>query len=134
MSFSSLLPSLLISSPLNFFFSLLLFFFLPCPVLLASFSLFLSPPLHLPPSSPLKVKEFIHTELLPQLYSIGDQSTLMDESPEQARRREEVLRTHAALKEALDIISDISTSTASVPLPPPINTTWSQTTLGSLRR
>ncbi|XP_076135155.1 dynamin 3a isoform X3 [Alosa pseudoharengus] len=80
------------------------------------------------------VKEFIHSELLAQLYTIGDQSVLMDESPEQARRREEVLRTHAALKEALDIISDISTSTASVPLPPPINTAWSQTSLGPSRR
>ncbi|XP_041912971.1 dynamin 3a isoform X1 [Alosa sapidissima] len=80
------------------------------------------------------VKEFIHSELLAQLYTIGDQSVLMDESPEQARRREEVLRTHAALKEALDIISDISTSTASVPLPPPINTAWSQTNLGPSRR
>ncbi|XP_048107474.1 dynamin 3a isoform X5 [Alosa alosa] len=80
------------------------------------------------------VKEFIHSELLAQLYTIGDQSVLMDESPEQARRREEVLRTHAALREALDIISDISTSTASVPLPPPINTAWSQTNLGPSRR
>ncbi|XP_062413053.1 dynamin 3a isoform X2 [Sardina pilchardus] len=80
------------------------------------------------------VKEFIHSELLAQLYSIGDQSVLMDESPEQARRREEVMRTHAALKEALDIISDISTSTASVPLPPPINTAWPQTSLAPSHR
>ncbi|KAL0164119.1 hypothetical protein M9458_039872, partial [Cirrhinus mrigala] len=57
------------------------------------------------------VEEFIHSELLAQLYSSGDQYSLMDE--------EEVLRTHAALKEALNIITDISTSTISTPLPPP---------------
>ncbi|XP_017544289.1 dynamin 3a isoform X1 [Pygocentrus nattereri] len=70
------------------------------------------------------VKEFIHSELLAQLYSTGDQSALMDESPEQALRREEVLRTHSALKEALTIITDISTSTISTPLPPPVDNSW----------
>ncbi|XP_072538374.1 dynamin 3a isoform X2 [Salminus brasiliensis] len=73
------------------------------------------------------VKEFIHSELLAQLYSSGDQSALMDESPEQALRREEVLRTHSALKEALAIITDISTSTISTPLPPPVDNSWLQT-------
>ncbi|XP_049337498.1 dynamin 3a isoform X1 [Astyanax mexicanus] len=73
------------------------------------------------------VKEFIHSELLAQLYSSGDQSALMDESPEQALRREEVLRTHSALKEALAIINDISTSTISTPLPPPVDNSWLHT-------
>ncbi|XP_066532503.1 dynamin 3a isoform X2 [Hoplias malabaricus] len=73
------------------------------------------------------VKEFIHSELLAQLYSTEDQATLMDESPEQALRREEVLRTHSALKEALDIITDISTSTISTPLPPPVDNSWLHT-------
>ncbi|XP_056619934.1 dynamin 3a isoform X1 [Triplophysa dalaica] len=70
------------------------------------------------------VKEFIQSELLAQLYSSGDQYSLMDESPEQALRREEVLRTHVALKEALNIITDISTSTISTPLPPPVDNSW----------
>ncbi|KAK1165047.1 hypothetical protein AOXY_G13471 [Acipenser oxyrinchus oxyrinchus] len=65
------------------------------------------------------VKEFINAELLAQLYSTEDQSVLMDESAEQAQRRDEVLRTHHALKEALAIIGDISTTTISTPLPPP---------------
>ncbi|XP_026881797.2 dynamin 3a isoform X1 [Electrophorus electricus] len=72
------------------------------------------------------VKEFIHSELLAQLYSSGDQPVLMDESPEQAQRREEVLRTHSALKEALAIIADIATSTTSTPLPPPVDSSWLQ--------
>ncbi|KAK1879764.1 Dynamin-3 [Dissostichus eleginoides] len=42
------------------------------------------------------VKDFINAELLAQLYSAGDQNTLMDESQEQAQRRDEVLRTHQA--------------------------------------
>ncbi|XP_055041842.2 dynamin 3a isoform X1 [Misgurnus anguillicaudatus] len=70
------------------------------------------------------VKEFIHSELLALLYSSGDHVSLMDESPEQALRRDEVLRTHAALKEALNIITDISTSTISTPLPPPVDNSW----------
>lgn len=48
----------------------------------------------------------------------------MDESQEQAQRRDEVLRTHQALKEALAIIGDISTSTITVPLPPPVDNSW----------
>uniref|UniRef100_A0A7N5ZRD0 Interferon-induced GTP-binding protein Mx n=1 Tax=Anabas testudineus TaxID=64144 RepID=A0A7N5ZRD0_ANATE len=70
------------------------------------------------------VKDFINAELLAQLYSAGDQNALMDESQEQAQRRDEVLRTHQALKEALAIIGDISTSTVTVPLPPPVDTSW----------
>uniref|UniRef100_A0A669FCB6 Interferon-induced GTP-binding protein Mx n=1 Tax=Oreochromis niloticus TaxID=8128 RepID=A0A669FCB6_ORENI len=70
------------------------------------------------------VKDFINAELLAQLYSAGDQNALMDESQEQALRRDEVLRTHQALKEALAIIGDISTSTITVPLPPPVDTSW----------
>lgn len=70
------------------------------------------------------MKEFINAELLAQLYSAGDQNALMDESQEQAQRRDEVLRTHQALKEALHIIGDISTSTITVPMPPPVDTSW----------
>lgn len=70
------------------------------------------------------MKEFINAELLAQLYSAGDQNALMDESQEQAQRRDEVLRTHQALKEALGIIGDISTTTITVPMPPPVDTSW----------
>ncbi|XP_071751775.1 dynamin 3a [Centroberyx gerrardi] len=72
------------------------------------------------------VKEFIGSELLAQLYALGERSVLMDESPEQEQRREEVLHKHAALKEALAIIGDISTSTCSTPLPPPVDSSWIQ--------
>ncbi|MGH0178591.1 UNVERIFIED_CONTAM: hypothetical protein FKN15_077577 [Acipenser sinensis] len=72
----------------------------------------------------VQVKEFINAELLAQLYSTEDQSVLMDESAEQAQRRDEVLRTHHALKEALAIIGDISTTTISTPLPPPVDNSW----------
>ncbi|XP_017311333.1 dynamin 3a isoform X2 [Ictalurus punctatus] len=67
------------------------------------------------------VKEFIHSELLAQLYSSGDHSGLMNESPEQAVHREHVLRTHSALKEALSILSEISTSTLSTLLSAPVD-------------
>lgn len=70
------------------------------------------------------MKDFINAELLACLYSAGDQNALMDESQEQAQRRDEVLRTHQALKEALAIIGDISTSTITTPMPPPVDSSW----------
>uniref|UniRef100_A0A8B9FVN7 GED domain-containing protein n=1 Tax=Amazona collaria TaxID=241587 RepID=A0A8B9FVN7_9PSIT len=72
-------------------------------------------------------KDFIHSELLAYLYSSADQSSLMEESAEQAQRRDEMLRMYHALKEALHIIGDISTSTVSTPVPPPVDDTWLQT-------
>uniref|UniRef100_A0A8C5DEH9 Interferon-induced GTP-binding protein Mx n=1 Tax=Gouania willdenowi TaxID=441366 RepID=A0A8C5DEH9_GOUWI len=69
-------------------------------------------------------KDFIHSELLAFLYSAGDQSSLMEESAEQAQRRDEMLRMYHALKEALVIIGDISTTTISTPVPPPVDDTW----------
>lgn len=72
-------------------------------------------------------KEFIHSELLAYLYSSGDQSSLMEESADQAQRRDEMLRMYHALKEALHIIGDISTSTISAPVPPPVDDTWIHT-------
>ncbi|XP_067259382.1 dynamin-2 isoform X2 [Chanodichthys erythropterus] len=72
-------------------------------------------------------KEFIHSELLAYLYSSGDQNSLMEESAEQAQRRDEMLRMYHALKEALHIIGDISTSTVSAPVPPPVDDTWIHT-------
>uniref|UniRef100_A0A673YKW9 Dynamin 2 n=1 Tax=Salmo trutta TaxID=8032 RepID=A0A673YKW9_SALTR len=69
-------------------------------------------------------KDFIHSELLACLYSCGDQGSLMEESADQAQRRDEMLRMYHALKEALVIIGDISTTTVSAPVPPPVDDTW----------
>ncbi|XP_031432047.1 dynamin-3 isoform X9 [Clupea harengus] len=69
-------------------------------------------------------KEFIHCELLSYLYNSGDQSSLMEESADQAQRRDEMLRMYHSLKEALKIIGDISTTTITVPVPPPVNSGW----------
>ncbi|CAH2273061.1 dynamin-2 isoform X1 [Pelobates cultripes] len=71
-------------------------------------------------------KEFIHSELLAYLYSSADQNSLMEESADQAQRRDEMLRMYHALKEALHIIGDITTSTITVPVPPPVDDTWLQ--------
>ncbi|XP_078140712.1 dynamin-2 isoform X2 [Centroberyx gerrardi] len=71
-------------------------------------------------------KDFIHSELLAYLYSSGDQNSLMEESADQAQRRDEMLRMYHALKEALHIIGDISTTTISTPVPPPVNDNWIQ--------
>ncbi|KAM7418840.1 hypothetical protein PAMA_016118 [Pampus argenteus] len=80
-------------------------------------------------------KDFIHSELLAYLYSAGEQSTLMEESAEQAQRRDEMLRMYHALKEALVIIGDISTTTISTPVPPPVDDSWmSNSSLASASR
>ncbi|XP_049908029.1 dynamin-1-like [Epinephelus moara] len=73
-------------------------------------------------------KEFIHADLLAQLYSCGDQNTLMEESQEQAQHREEMLRMYHALREGLHIIGDISTSTITTAMPPPVDDSWLQVT------
>uniref|UniRef100_A0A667YJK0 Interferon-induced GTP-binding protein Mx n=1 Tax=Myripristis murdjan TaxID=586833 RepID=A0A667YJK0_9TELE len=73
-------------------------------------------------------KEFIHADLLAQLYSCGDQNTLMEESQEQAQHRDEMLRMYHALREGLSIIGDISTSTISTAMPPPVDDSWLQVT------
>lgn len=72
------------------------------------------------------MKEFISSKLLAQLYALGECSALMDESPEQQKHREEVLRKHTALKEALRVIGEISTSTCTTSLPPPVDSSWIQ--------
>ncbi|XP_063334546.1 dynamin-1a isoform X9 [Pelmatolapia mariae] len=71
-------------------------------------------------------KEFINAELLAQLYSCGDQNSLMEESQEQAQHRDEMLRMYHALREALKIIGDISTSTVTTAMPPPVDDSWLQ--------
>lgn len=50
----------------------------------------------------------------------------MEESAEQAQRRDEMLRMYHALKEALGIIGDINTTTVSTPMPPPVDDSWLQ--------
>ncbi|XP_022085097.1 dynamin-1-like isoform X2 [Acanthaster planci] len=66
-------------------------------------------------------KDFILGELLAHLYSTGDQDSLMEESQEEAQRREEMLKMYHTTKEALKIIGDINMTTKSVPLPPPVD-------------
>jgi len=56
-------------------------------------------------------KSFINGELLASLYSTGDTQGMMEESADEALRREEMLRMYHACKEALKIIGDISTAT-----------------------
>nr|XP_027195879.1 dynamin-like isoform X2 [Dermatophagoides pteronyssinus] len=70
-------------------------------------------------------KDFIYSELLAQLYQAGDQSTMMEESPEEERKREEMLRMYHACKQALQIIGDVSMQTSYQPAPPPIKDDWS---------
>lgn len=48
----------------------------------------------------------------------------MEESAEELKKREEMLRMYDAMKEALEIISEVSANTISTPVPPPITKDW----------
>ena len=48
----------------------------------------------------------------------------MEESPEEERKREEMLRMYHACKEALQIIGDVSMKTSYQPAPPPVKNDW----------
>lgn len=49
---------------------------------------------------------------------------MMEESPEEALKREEMLRMYHACKEALHIIGDVSMATVTTPVPPPVKNDW----------
>ncbi|KAB7508185.1 Dynamin [Armadillidium nasatum] len=51
-------------------------------------------------------------------------ATMMEESQEEAQKREEMLRMYHACKEALKIIGDVSMATVSTPMPPPVRDDW----------
>lgn len=58
-----------------------------------------------------RMKEYIHMDLLPMIYSAGDQNEMMEESKEAAMRREEMIKMYHTCKDALDIIADVSAKT-----------------------
>ncbi|BFZ05832.1 hypothetical protein BsWGS_08871 [Bradybaena similaris] len=70
------------------------------------------------------MKFYIKDDLLPAIYSAGDQGQIMEESAEEAQRREEILRMYHATKEALKVIGEVSTTTVTTPTPPPVNDDW----------
>uniref|UniRef100_K1PNT7 dynamin GTPase n=1 Tax=Magallana gigas TaxID=29159 RepID=K1PNT7_MAGGI len=70
------------------------------------------------------VKDFIGADLLAHLYSTTEQGSLMEESAEEAQRRDELIRMYSVTKEALSIIGDITMNTNSTPVPPPVDDEW----------
>ena len=48
----------------------------------------------------------------------------MEESAEQAQKREDMLRMYHACKEALNIIGEVSMATVTTPVPPPVKNDW----------
>ena len=70
-------------------------------------------------------------EVEPELYDCTSfcvraylQSQLMEESADEAAKREEMLRMYHATKDALQIIGDVSMKTVSTPQPPPVKDDW----------
>ena len=52
----------------------------------------------------------------------------MEESADEAARREDIVRMYHATKEALRVIGDVTSSTTSTPVPPPVDDDWIKTT------
>lgn len=76
-------------------------------------------------------KEFIYRDLWTTLFHQGDQANLMEESPEEERRRTDLMKTYQACKEALKIIGEVSMKTTSTPIPPPSKNQSHQFSLNS---
>lgn len=55
---------------------------------------------------------------------LNGQGSLMEESAEEAQRRDELIRMYSVTKEALSIIGDITMNTNSTPVPPPVDDEW----------
>ncbi len=51
---------------------------------------------------------------------------MMEESQEESKRREEMLKMYHACKEALTIIGDVNMQTVSTNVPPPVKHDWLQ--------
>ncbi|VUZ50004.1 unnamed protein product, partial [Hymenolepis diminuta] len=65
------------------------------------------------------VKKYLKSDLLPILYAL-DANRLMEESPEEKRRKQDLVTMYNTMKEALNIIADVTTHTITTPVPPPI--------------
>uniref|UniRef100_A0A0X3P4Y2 dynamin GTPase n=1 Tax=Schistocephalus solidus TaxID=70667 RepID=A0A0X3P4Y2_SCHSO len=70
-----------------------------------------------------EVKNFLKSDLLPSLYST-DTNRLMEESAEEKRRRQDMITMYDTLREALNIIADVTVTTVATPLPPPVTDDW----------
>jgi len=76
-------------------------------------------------------KAFINGELLANLYATGDTHNMMEESADEALKREEMLRMYHACKEALACLSEVSNATVGSAAPPPIKSEWLSTNSSS---
>lgn len=75
------------------------------------------------------VKKFLKSDLLPTLYAL-DTNRLMEESQEEKRRKQDMVTMYNTMKEALNIIADVTTHTVTTPVPPPITDDWRESESG----
>lgn len=76
-------------------------------------------------------KQFMCSDLWSTLFHQSDQENLMEESPEEERRRTDLLKTYQACKEALTIISEVNMKTSTTPLPPPVKVEWTPASINT---
>lgn len=58
---------------------------------------------------------------------------MMEESQEEAAKREEMMKMYHACKEALRIIGDVAMATVQTPVPPPVRNDWLASTVENPR-
>eukprot|EP01135_Chromosphaera_perkinsii_P012211 Nk52_evm30s2612 gene=Nk52_evmTU30s2612 len=68
----------------------------------------------------LTLQEFCANDVVANLYRAGSVEELMEESPEEQERRDNMLKMLNMSKEAIKIIGQVGSSTRSTPLPPPV--------------
>ncbi|EUB56583.1 Dynamin-3 [Echinococcus granulosus] len=83
------------------------------------------------------VKKFLKSDLLPALYTLDTVwvksevlNRLMEESQEEKRRKQDMVVMYNTMKEALNIIADVTTHTVTTPIPPPITDDWRESEIG----
>ncbi|VDL89475.1 unnamed protein product [Schistocephalus solidus] len=76
-----------------------------------------------PPASLFLIFLQISTSHSAVLYST-DTNRLMEESAEEKRRRQDMITMYDTLREALNIIADVTVTTVATPLPPPVTDDW----------
>lgn len=55
----------------------------------------------------------------------------MEESQEERRRKQDMVMMYNTMKEALNIIADVTTHTVTTPVPPPITDDWRESVCAS---
>ncbi|KAL5965814.1 Dynamin-1 [Taenia solium] len=80
----------------------------------------------------MKIVTKTQLDLVPKItmHLLIDDNRLMEESQEEKRRKQDMVMMYNTMKEALNIIADVTTHTVTTPVPPPITDDWRESESG----